>query len=219
MNTIPVLTIDGPSGAGKGTVSRAIARELGWHYLDSGSIYRALAYSVISHSIELTDVSSIAELAMNLNLTFVANDELQIYLDQIEITQQLISENTANAASIIAAYPQIRQMLLQKQRDFKQSPGLVADGRDMGTVVFPQACYKVFLTASVAERANRRYKQLIKKGINANLDRITHEIELRDRRDRERDIAPLMQADQAVYLDSSNLPIAAVIEAVLKLIR
>ncbi|MEY4767484.1 MAG: Cytidylate kinase (Cytidine monophosphate kinase) kinase, partial [Pseudomonadota bacterium] len=210
---------DGPSGAGKGTVSRAIARELGWHYLDSGSIYRALAYSVISHSIELTDVSSIAELAMNLNLTFVANDELQIYLDQIEITQQLISENTANAASIIAAYPQIRQMLLQKQRDFKQSPGLVADGRDMGTVVFPQACYKVFLTASVAERANRRYKQLIKKGINANLDRITHEIELRDRRDRERDIAPLMQADQAVYLDSSNLPIAAVIEAVLKLIR
>jgi cytidylate kinase len=216
---IPVLTIDGPSGAGKGTVSRAIAQQLGWHYLDSGSIYRALAYEVLRQNVELNDIAAMVEIANTMLLQFDCGDNPVVRLNGVVISSELATETTAHAASTIAVYPQLRLALLQKQQDFKQAPGLVADGRDMGTVVFPEADYKVYLTATAEERAKRRYKQLIKKGIDANLNQITHEIQERDRRDRERTVSPLVMAANALYLDSSTLPIDAVVEMVLKLIR
>ncbi len=216
---IPVLAIDGPSGAGKGTVSRAIAKKLGWHYLDSGSIYRSLAIAVLRDGIDVLDVDAVTRAAQAMSLEFDCGDELTVILDGRDITPQLASETTGNTASIVAAYPQVRAVLLQKQKDFQRLPGLVADGRDMGTVVFPEAEYKVYLTASAAERAKRRYKQLIEKGINANLDQITSEIEERDRRDRERKTAPLAMAEDALFLDSSDLTIEQVIEAIMNLVR
>jgi len=216
---ISVLTIDGPSGAGKGTVSRAVAKRLGWHYLDSGAIYRSLAVAVLAQQVELTNSAAVVAVAQAMRLEFACQEELQIKLNGTDITAQLPSETTGNAASLIAAYPAVRAVLLQKQKDFKQAPGLVADGRDMGTVVFPDACYKVYLTASSKERAKRRYKQLIKKGISANLEQITQEIDARDKRDSERAIAPLVAAYDALIIDSSDLMIDQVIEAVLSLVR
>lgn len=216
---IPVLTIDGPSGAGKGTVSRAVAKQLGWHYLDSGSIYRSLAIAVSKAGADVGDAEAVARIAQAMLLEFDCGDELVVRLDGVNITSQLATETTGNVASVVAAYPEVRAVLLQKQKDFRRSPGLVADGRDMGTVVFPEAEYKVFLTASAAERAKRRYKQLIEKGINANLDQITREIEERDRRDQERETAPLAMAEDALYLDSSDLTIDQVIEKVMNLVR
>lgn len=215
----PVLTIDGPSGAGKGTVSRAIARIMGWHYLDSGSIYRSLAIAALTAGIDLADETAVAEVAKAMTLEFDCGDELTVKLDGQDITSQLGLESTGNAASIVAALPGVRKVLLQKQKDFRKAPGLVADGRDMGTVVFPDADKKVFLTASASERAMRRYKQLKEKGIDANLLRITQEIEERDRRDQERKAAPLVQAGDAVFIDSSNMSIDSVIEQILNLIR
>jgi len=216
---ISVLTIDGPSGAGKGTVSRAVAKRLGWHYLDSGAIYRSLAVAVLAQQVELTNSAAVVAVAQAMRLEFACQEELQIKLNGTDITAQLPSETTGNAASLIAAYPAVRAVLLQKQKDFKQAPGLVADGRDMGTVVFPDACYKVYLTASSKERAKRRYKQLIKKGISANLEQITQEIDARDKRDSERAIAPLVAAYDALIIDSSDLMIDHVTEAVLSLVR
>jgi cytidylate kinase len=216
---IPVLTIDGPSGAGKGTVSRAVAKKLGWNYLDSGSIYRSLAIAVLKQAADLADQAAIVNIAQAMVLEFDCNDELVVRLDGEDITSQLGLESTGNTASIVAALPEVRRVLLQKQKDFKRLPGLVADGRDMGTVVFPDAEYKVFLTASAAERANRRYKQLIEKGNDANLTQITNEIEERDRRDMERKTAPLAMANDALYIDSSNMTLNSVIEEVMNLIR
>jgi len=216
---IPVLTIDGPSGAGKGTVSRAVAKKLGWNYLDSGSIYRSLAIAVLKQGVDLADESAIVSVAQTMALEFDCHDELVVRLDGVDITAKLGLESTGSAASIIAALPEVRRILLQKQQDFKQLPGLVADGRDMGTVVFPDAENKVFLTASAVERARRRYKQLIEKGIDANLLQITTEIEERDRRDSERKNAPLAMADGALYIDSSEMTLDAVIDEVLNLIR
>ncbi|MGZ8174317.1 MULTISPECIES: (d)CMP kinase [Methylobacter] len=217
--SIPVLTIDGPSGAGKGTVSRAVAKRLGWNYLDSGSIYRSLAIAVLKQAVDLKDEAAIVNVAQTMALEFDCNDELVVRLDGEDITAQLGLESTGNTASIVAALPEVRHVLLQKQKDFKQSPGLVADGRDMGTVVFPEAENKVFLTASAAERARRRYKQLIEKGNGANLAQITNEIEERDRRDMERKTAPLAMANDALYIDSSDMTLESVIEEVLNLIR
>ncbi|MDI1230732.1 MAG: (d)CMP kinase [Methylobacter sp.] len=216
---IPVLTIDGPSGAGKGTVSRAVAKKMGWNYLDSGSIYRSLAVAALKQHVDLENEVAIVNIAQAMVLEFDCGDELVVRLDGEDITAQLGSEITGNAASIVAALPEVRNVLLQKQKDFKRLPGLVADGRDMGTVVFPDAENKVFLTASAAERAKRRYKQLIEKGIDANLARITNEIEERDRRDMERKAAPLAMASDALYIDSSDMTLEAVIEEVLNLIR
>jgi len=216
---ISVLTIDGPSGAGKGTVSRLVAKKLGWHYLDSGSIYRSLAIALLKQSVDLTNEAEIIKVAQAMALEFDCGDELLVKLNGEDITNQLGFENTGNIASQIAALPDVRRVLLQKQQDFRQAPGLVADGRDMGTVVFPDAENKVFLTASAAKRAERRYKQLIEKGIDANLAIITNEIEERDRRDRERKTAPLVMASDALYIDSSDMAIEAVVEEVLNLIR
>ena len=216
---IPVITIDGPSGAGKGTVSRLVAKKLGWHYLDSGSIYRSLAIALQQQSVDLADVGEIVKVAQAMALEFECGDELVVKLNGENITDRLGLENTGNTASQIAALPEVRRVLLQKQQDFRQLPGLVADGRDMGTVVFPDAENKVFLTASAEKRAERRYKQLIEKEIDANLIRIKNDIEARDRRDMERETAPLAMANDALYIDSSDMTIEAVVEEVLNLIR
>jgi cytidylate kinase len=216
---VPVLTIDGPSGAGKGTVSRAVAKKLGWNYLDSGAIYRSLAIAALKKQCDIADIPSVVEIAKGMDLVFECGELLVVKLDGIDITAELPFETTGNTASIIASYQEVRDVLLQKQKDFQKQPGLVADGRDMGTVVFPDAQYKVYLTASAEERGLRRYKQLLEKGIDANLAKITEEIEVRDRRDQERKNAPLKQAEGALFVDSSELSIDKVIEDVLNLVR
>lgn len=220
MNTAsPVLTIDGPSGAGKGTVSRALAKKLGWHYLDSGAIYRALAINTLDNQVSLDDQSRITELARTLDLSFDCGEEFKVLLNNQTINHRIADETTGNAASKVAAFPTVRAALLEKQQAFQQTPGLVADGRDMGTVVFPDAPYKVFLTASAAVRAQRRYKQLKEKGMNASLSQLTLELEERDQRDLKRSSAPLRQAEGAMLIDSSNLSIETVIEQVVQLIK
>lgn len=205
MNPVPVLTIDGPSGAGKGTASRAVAQRLGWHFLDSGAIYRSLAVAALRAGTPLDDVDALVKLAEAMDLRFTAEDPPGVWLDGVNIAADITTEVCGNTASRIAAYGPVRKALLDKQRQFRQAPGLVADGRDMGTVVFPDAAHKVFLTASAEVRALRRYKQLKEKGIDVSLDGLTKEIEERDRRDRERAEAPLVMAEGAVLIDSSDL--------------
>jgi cytidylate kinase len=215
MSDIPVLTIDGPSGSGKGTIAQMIARQLGWHYLDSGAIYRVLAQAALKHAIELDDEIALTELAENLDVSFsVDAGELSVMLEGQDVSLLIRSETAGNAASRVAALPPVRAALLQRQRDFRTMPGLVTDGRDMGTVVFPDAPFKVFLTASAEERALRRYKQLKQKGIESNLSDLIAEISERDRRDSERKVAPLRPAEGALILDSTELGIDAVYEQV-----
>jgi cytidylate kinase len=216
---VPVLTIDGPSGAGKGTVSRAVARRLKWNYLDSGSIYRSLAIAALNEDVDLQDIERLTAIASTMKLEFHCENELQVFLNGKEITPLLGTETTGHAASVVAAHPEVRATLLQKQMDFQQLPGLVADGRDMGSVVFPDALYKVYLTASAEERGLRRYKQLIEKGIDANLDQITQEIEARDWRDTQRATAPLTIPSGAIEIDSSKMSIDQVIQRVLDLVQ
>ncbi|BBL74380.1 (d)CMP kinase [Methylomagnum ishizawai] len=208
---IPVLTIDGPSGSGKGTASRAVAQRLGWNFLDSGAIYRSLAVAVMRAGVALDAVDAIVRVAAAMDLGFTADDPPKVLLGGENIAGEIHTETCGNAASRIAAYGPVRQALLQKQRDFRRAPGLVADGRDMGTVVFPEAVYKVFLTASAGVRALRRHKQLKEKGIDVSLDGLTREIEERDRRDRERAEAPLAMAAGAVLIDSSDMTIDEVV--------
>jgi len=208
MADIPVLTIDGPSGSGKGTVAQRMAKELGWHYLDSGAIYRVLAQAARKHQLDLTDELGIAKLAQQLDVTFVVEDDtLVVLLEGQDVSTQIRSEQAGNAASKVAALPQVRAALLERQYAFRQAPGLVTDGRDMGTVVFPDAPYKVFLNASAEERAKRRHKQLKEKGIESNLAGLVAEISERDQRDRQRTVAPLRPADDAIELDSTSLGI------------
>lgn len=215
MSNIPVLTIDGPSGSGKGTVAQMIARQFGWHYLDSGAIYRVLAQAAIKHNIDLSDETALTALAEKLDVTFtLADDELKVILEGEDVSLLIRSEAAGNAASKVAALPLVRAALLQRQRDFRTMPGLVTDGRDMGTVVFPAAPFKVFLTASAEERAKRRHKQLKQKGIESNLSDLVAEISERDRRDSERQVAPLRPAEGALILDSTELGIDAVFEQV-----
>jgi cytidylate kinase len=204
---IPVMTLDGPAGAGKGTVSRAIAKKLGWHYLDSGAIYRSLAIAVQDAGVPLDDIDGIVDIARNMALSFGSGDTPLVILHGQAITDRIATETCGDITSKIAAYGPVRQALLQKQREFRRLPGLVADGRDMGTVVFPDAEFKVFLTASAEERARRRYKQLKEKGIDVSLISLAKEIEDRDRRDMQRSVAPLKMADNAVLVDTSDMSI------------
>lgn len=215
MADIPVLTIDGPSGSGKGTIAQMIARDFGWHYLDSGAIYRVLAQAALKHQLDLADEQALTQLAEDLDVRFAFdNAELIVMLEGEDVSLRIRSEEAGNAASKVAAIPAVRAALLQRQRDFRQTPGLVTDGRDMGTVVFPDAQFKVFLTASAEERAQRRYKQLKQKGIESNLSDLIAEISERDRRDSEREVAPLRPAEGALILDSTELGINAVFEQV-----
>lgn len=215
MSDVPVLTIDGPSGSGKGTIAQMIAREFGWHYLDSGAIYRVLAQAALKHRLDLADETALTTLAEQLDVCFAFdNDELKVMLEGEDVSLLIRSETAGNAASKVAAIPAVRAALLQRQRDFRKMPGLVTDGRDMGTVVFPEAPFKVFLTASAEERAQRRYKQLKEKGIESNLSDLIAEISERDRRDSEREVAPLRPAEGALILDSTELGINAVFEQV-----
>lgn len=217
MPVIPVLTIDGPSGSGKGTISRAVAERLGWHYLDSGAIYRAVGLAAAWEGIDLSDPNAVAACAARTEIRFESSGdgEPHVLVNRKDATHQLRMETAGAAASAIAAHPPVRAALVDLQHRFRRLPGLVADGRDMGTVIFPDARYKVFLTASAEERAKRRYKQLKEKGVSVNLKSLLHEIAARDERDAGRAVAPLKPASDAVVLDSTGMPITEVIERVL----
>ncbi len=216
----PVVTIDGPGGAGKGTLCMLLATKLGWHLLDSGAIYRVLAVAANKREIALDDVNSLADLASKLDVRFpIENDQVLIVLDSQDVTAEIRTEATGNLASKVAAYPEVRAALLQRQQNFAQYPGLIADGRDMGTVVFPTAQVKVFLDASAEERAKRRQLQLQLKGINVNFDSLLQEIQERDFRDRNRPVAPLKPADDAILIDSTSMSIDAVFNQVLQLVN
>lgn len=218
--TVPILTIDGPSGAGKGTVATRIASIKGWHFLDSGALYRITAYAALRDGVALDDEAALSELAAGLPVSFEVDPgtgEVRVILAGEDIGDAIRSEEAGNAASKVAAIPGVRAALLQRQRDFHRAPGLVADGRDMGTVVFPNADTKVFLTASAEERARRRHKQLSDKGISANLRALADEIAERDARDSQRAVSPLKPAADALTIDSSQLGIDDVVRKVLSL--
>lgn len=220
--TVPVLTLDGPSGSGKGTIARAVADRLGWHMLDSGAIYRAVGYAVGVAGIDPTDAEAVARCATTTRIEFRDpgdGGDTRVVIDGTDATDAIRTETAGAAASAIAALPEVRKALLDKQLAFRQPPGLVADGRDMGTVVFPGAAHKVFLTASPAERAERRYKQLRAKGLRVTLAGLLHEIEQRDARDASRAVAPLRPADDAVVIDTTGLSIDAVADRVLALVH
>ena len=210
---IPVITIDGPTASGKGTVAHKVADRLGFHYLDSGALYRLTALMAIRRDTPLTDEHALAKLAEHLPVTFVGGD---ILLANEHVAHLIRAEEVGNMASKIAAFPTVRQALYGLQLGFRKPPGLVADGRDMGTVIFPHAPLKVFLTASVAARAQRRYKQLIDKGISANMEDLLFDLQARDDRDSNRAIAPLVPAEGAHILDTSNMTADEAIEEVLK---
>ncbi|MCL9774331.1 (d)CMP kinase [Vibrio methylphosphonaticus] len=216
----PVITVDGPSGAGKGTLCMLLAEKLGYHLLDSGAIYRVLALAAIHHGIDLESEDALVPIAMHLDVQFIAEGDLvKVILEGEDVSGELRKEETGNAASKIAALPRVREALLRRQRAFNIEPGLVADGRDMGTVVFPQAPVKIFLDASAEERAHRRFKQLQLKGLDVRFDDLLSEIEERDFRDRNRAVAPLRPADDALVLDSTSLNITQVVEKALKYIE
>ena len=214
---IPVLTIDGPSGSGKGTIARRVARELGWHLLDSGALYRLVGLSAVQRGISEHAASELADLAANMRVRFESDDsdDEKIWLDSDDVTRDIRTEESGLMASKVALLPAVRTALIGLQKAFRKAPGLVADGRDMGTRIFPDAGLKVFLTATAAERAKRRHKQLKDKGIDVSLPALSRDIEDRDRRDSERSIAPLRPADDARVLDSSKLTIDEVTQMVL----
>jgi CMP/dCMP kinase len=217
MKHVPVMTIDGPSGSGKGTVSRAAAHALGWALLDSGALYRLVALAARKAGVSLEDGPGLAALAGGLDIKFGSDSagEEDVWLDGREVTGAIRTEQAGNDASKVAAIGVVRAALLERQRGFAVPPGLVADGRDMGTVVFPQAEVKIFLTASAAERAARRYKQLKEKGVAATLAALSLEIAERDRRDTNRAISPLVPSADAVLLDTTGMSVEEVVERVL----
>jgi CMP/dCMP kinase len=221
MNKVPVMTIDGPSGSGKGTVSRAAARALGWALLDSGALYRLVALAGRLAGVGLDDGPALARLAGQIDLRFGSDPagEEVVWLDGRQVTGAIRTEEAGNDASKVAALPVVRTALLERQRRFAVPPGLVADGRDMGTVVFPQAEVKIFLTASAAERAARRHKQLKEKGVAANLAALSLEIAERDQRDMNRVASPLVASADAILLDTTGMSVDAVVERVLEVAR
>ena len=207
-NNIPVIAVDGPSGVGKGTLCQALANHFNWHLLDSGAIYRVLALSALQKNIALDDTKQLATLALSLPLMFDSNsDDVKVLLDGVDVSREIRTEEAGGAASKVASINEVRVALLQRQRDFRQLPGLVADGRDMGTVVFTDASVKIFLDASAQSRAERRMKQLQDKQIHAKFGEILQEITARDERDRNRAVAPLKPAVDALIIDTTSLSI------------
>ena len=221
MSDVPVITIDGPSGSGKGTVCRRIATALGWHLLDSGALYRLVALAGARANLAIEDEAGHAARALAMDVRFGATPEgdEQVFLGDQDVTAEIRTERAGNLASQVASYPSVRRALVERQRRFLAPPGLVADGRDMGTVIFPAASLKVFLTASAEERAGRRHKQLKDKGLDVNLAALSREIAERDARDTTRSVAPLAAAPDAVSLDSTQLSPEAVVARVLELAR
>ncbi|MCV6611607.1 MAG: (d)CMP kinase [Amphritea sp.] len=218
MGNFPVITVDGPSGSGKGTICSLLARELGWNLLDSGALYRLVALAARHHGVALDDVDALVVLAAHLDVQFATpedQNEVIIILEGEEVTNSIRTEECGADASVVAALGPVREALLERQRAFVSEPGLIADGRDMGTVVFPEAELKVYLTASAEERANRRYNQLINKGLGASLQAILEDIQARDARDMNRSVAPLKPAEDAISLDTTTLSIEQVLASVL----
>jgi len=218
---IPVLAIDGPSGSGKGTIGQILAQRLGWHFLDSGAVYRAVGYLAAKNGTGPDDVRKVVQLARDLNIRFevMATATARVLLDNKEVDDELRTEEAGKLASQVAVLPQVRAALLDKQHAFRQAPGLVADGRDMGTTVFPDAILKIFLTASADVRAERRYNQLKEKGFDANLSQLLGEIRARDERDAARAASPLKPAADASILDTSTLSISEVVQQIEHLLR
>jgi len=216
---IPIITIDGPSGSGKGTIAASLAKKLGYHLLDSGALYRLVGLAAVKRGISLADEAALRPVAETLDIEFKPSRDpsrtLDILLEGKDVTDELRLETSGEYASQVASKPGVRQALLKRQRAMLKAPGLVADGRDMGTVVFPEAKIKVFLTASAEERAQRRYKQLIHKGESVNLRALLAEIQARDERDSNRSVAPLKAAEGALVLDSTSLTIDEVLNAIL----
>ena len=221
LTKIPVLTIDGPSGSGKGTVGQLLASKLGWHFLDSGALYRALGLAAAQAQVDAKDKTAVARLATNLDIRFelLPGSPFTILLSGKDVGDQLRTEDSGRRASILAAIPEVRLALLQKQHSFRRSPGLVADGRDMGTTVFPDARVKVYLTATAEVRAQRRYKQLKDKGFDVNLPQLLEEIRERDARDAGRQVSPLKPAEDACILDTSTLDISGVVVRIYQLLQ
>jgi 3-phosphoshikimate 1-carboxyvinyltransferase/cytidylate kinase len=213
MNNTPVIAIDGPSASGKGTVAQRVAERLQFHYLDSGALYRLVAYTAIQSEVDLTDETALSDIARDLDVVFTG---ARILLKGEDVADAIRAEVCSNGASKVAAYPQVRASLLDRQRAFRQIPGLVADGRDMGSVVFPDAVLKIFLTADAETRAQRRYKQLMEKGIDANISTLLQDIRDRDARDINRSVAPLQQGADAILLDTTSLNIVQAVDAVLR---
>lgn len=217
---IPVIAIDGPSGAGKGTLSRLVANRLGYHLLDSGALYRLTALAAMNAGTDLDNPEAVAGIARHLDVRFdTAGEDTRILLQEQDVSRDIRTEAVSMNASRVAAYPPVREALLQRQRDFRQAPGLVADGRDMGTTVFPDSGVKIFLTASPEARAERRYLQLQEKGEKVDMDALVADIRERDKRDSERAVSPLKPADDAHLLDSTHLTIEQVLESILAYTR